>query len=152
MTKPGDILVLEAPVAIYYRRSVVPADGQAEWSDRQFHSSSTEPRQSRLAQLFSATGGLSPQQSYLLFHPRTTVDWRSAGQAEAEMERLLLEQATSIQALVVDAQRRSLVHASGMRLAIRTTVEDVRRDRSVPVPVVAPQKWSSRSGLMPSRR
>jgi hypothetical protein len=53
------------------------------------------------------------------------------------MDKSLAEQAASIQALVENAQKRGLVQASGMRLTINTTVNDVRENRSDPLPAIA---------------
>jgi hypothetical protein len=137
MTLPGDILFLEQPIAAYYRRIVVPTDGEVQWSDCKAYLTSGEPRQSYLAHFLAATQGLSMNQSYELFHPRTTIDWHSNAEAAAEMEKFLDQQTASLQTLISEAQRRGLVPASGMRLTINTTVHDVRRDRGVPLPALA---------------
>jgi hypothetical protein len=134
---PGDTLLVDRPVAIYYRRIVVPTDGEVEWSECESSTVPTELRQTWLARFFSAIDWLSKEQAEQLFHPQTIIEWHGAAQAAAEMEGLLARQAASIQTLVVHAQQRELVQASGMRLSIKTTMEDVRRDRSVPAPPVA---------------
>jgi hypothetical protein len=138
LTQPGDALLIEQPVPIHYRRIVVPTDGQAKWSDCQ--GDFTGARQTLLARFFSAIGGRSADDAYQLFNPRNTIDWHDAAQISAEMERLLTEQAASIEALIEDAQGRGLVQAPGMRLAIGTTVQDMRRDKSVPLPAPAPHE------------
>jgi hypothetical protein len=138
MTQPGDTLLIEQPVPIHYRRIVVPTDGQAKWSDCQ--GDFTGARQTLLARYFSAIGGLAAEESYKLFNPRTTVEWHNTAQTSAEMEKLLTEQAASIEALIEDAQGRGLVQASGMRLAIEATVNDMRRDKNVPLPALAPHE------------
>ena len=137
LLEPGDTLFLQQPVEIYYRRVVVPTDGEAKWSDCQFSSTSAEARQTLQSHFFDS---LASRQSSLLFHQGSTIDWHGAGQATAEMERLLDEQAASIQALVALAQERGLVQASGMRLTIETTVHDSRRDVREPMPHVAPRE------------
>lgn len=58
------------------------------------------------------------------------------------MEKLLSEQSVSIQTLVAKAQKLGLLEASAMTLTINTTVEDIRSDRSVPVPRVTPREIS----------
>jgi hypothetical protein len=135
--QPGDTLLLGGPVAICYRRTVVPADGTAEWSECKANPTGTGPRQVHLAQLFSAIDLLSERQSEELFHPWTFINWHGIAQAAAEMDKSLAEQAASIQALVENAQKRGLVQASGMRLTINTTVNDVRENRSDPLPAIA---------------
>ena len=134
---PGDALLVDRPVAIYYRRIVVPTDGEVEWNECESSTVPTELRQTWLARFFSAIDWLSIQQAEQLFHPQTIIEWHGAAQAAAEMEGLLARQAASIQTLVGHAQQRELLQASGMRLSIKTTMEDVRRDRSVPSPPVA---------------
>jgi hypothetical protein len=139
-TAPGDIVLLELPLAVHYRRIVVPTDGDAAWSDCQSDGLSGDTRQALLTQFFSAIGGGSGDDSYQLFHPRTTINWRDAAQAASEMENLLAAQSASVQALVEDAQERELVQASGMRLTIDATVVDLRGDKSVSLPAIAPHE------------
>jgi hypothetical protein len=134
---PGDALVVDRPVAIYYRRIVVPTDGEVEWNECESDTVPTKLRQTWLARFLSAIDWLSREQAEQLFHPQTIIKWHGAAEAAAEMEKLLTQQAASIQTLLGDAQQRELVQASGMRLAIKTTVEDVRGDRSVPAPAAA---------------
>ena len=43
-------------------------------------------------------------------------------------------------ALIEDAQGRGLVQASGMRLTIETTAQDMRSDQTVPLPAAAPHE------------
>jgi hypothetical protein len=133
---PGDILLLERPVAVYYRRIVIPSGGEVEWNDCQSDTTPTELRQTWRAQFFSAIDWLSKEQAEQVFHPQTIIKWQDAAQASAEIERLLAQQAASIQTLVGNAQRRGLIDASAMRLTINPTVGDVRSNRSVAVPRV----------------
>jgi hypothetical protein len=137
---PGDALVVDRPVAIYYRRTVVPTDGEVEWNECESDTVPTALRQTWLARFLSAIDWLSTEQSEQLFHPQTIIKWHGAAEAAAEMEGLLARQAASIQTLVGHAQERKLVQASGMPLTIKTTIEDVRGDRSVPAPAVAPRE------------
>jgi hypothetical protein len=139
-TAPGDTLLVDRPVAIYYRRIVVPTDAEVEWNECKSDTVPTELRQTWLARFFSAIDWLTPEQAEQLFHPQTVIEWHGAAQAAAEMEGLLARQAASIQTLVGHAQRRELVQASGMRLSIKTTMDDVRSDRSVPAPPIAPRE------------
>jgi hypothetical protein len=137
---PGDILLVEHPLAVYYRRIVVPSGGEVEWSDCKSDTIPTEVRQTWRAQLFSAIDWLTKEQAEQVFHPQTIIKWQDAAQASTEIERLLEQQAASIQTLVGNAQRRGLIDASAMRLTINNTVEDVRSNRSVAVPRVAPRE------------
>jgi hypothetical protein len=137
---PGDIVFIEQPVAIHYRRIVVPTGGEVGWRNCQSDSLVGDSRQTLLARLFGAVGGRSSDDAYQLFHPRTTLNWQNAAQAASEIENLLTSQAAAVQALIEDAQTRDLVHASGMRLAIETTINDLRSDKSVPVPAVTPRE------------
>ena len=137
MTSPGDTLFQEQPVAIHYRRIVVPTNGEVELSNCGVP---TEVRQTHLAQFLSAIDGLSIRQSEELIHPRSMIIWRDNAHAASEMKSLLDEQAASIQALVGHAQQRGLVDASGLRLNIETTVVDVRRDRSGLAPSNSPRE------------
>lgn len=131
MTQPGDILLFDQPVTAYYRRIVVPTDGEAKWSDCKAYLVDGEPRQGYLAQFLSANKG------YELFHPRTTIDWHGrAEEAIGEITKHLDEQTASIEALLAEEQSRGVLKASGMRLTINVKVQDVRRDRSVPLPDV----------------
>jgi hypothetical protein len=137
LTHPGDILFLEQPVPTYYRRIVIPTDGEAQWQDCKAYLTSGEPRQGYLAQFLGATKGLSATQAYDLFHPRTNIDWRTSEAAAGEMEKLLDAQTASLLSLIGDAQKRGVMkEASGTHLRINTQVQDVRRDRSVPLPSV----------------
>jgi hypothetical protein len=138
LTRPGDALLIEQPVSIRYRRIVVPTDGQAGWNNCQGDYTGT--RQTLLARFFAAIGGRSADDAYQFFNPRTTINWHDAAQTSAEMEKLLTEQAASIEALIVDAEGRGLVQASGMRLAIEATVNDMRRDKNVPLPAAPPHE------------
>jgi hypothetical protein len=137
---PGDNLLIERPVAIYYRRIVVPTDGEVEWSECESNTIPTGLRQTWLAQFLAATDWLTAQQAEQLFHPQTMIEWHgaalAANQAADEMDR----QAASIEALIGKAQRRGLVDASGLSLAIETSVGDVRSDKSVPAPKIAPRE------------
>ena len=139
-TAPGDIVVVEQPLAVHYRRIVVPTDGDAAWSDCQSDGLSGDTRQALLTRFFSAIGGGSGDNSYQLFHPRTTINWHDPAEAASEMENHLAAQAASVQALVEDAQERDLVQASGMRLAVDATVVDLRSDKRVPLPAIAPHE------------
>jgi hypothetical protein len=140
-TRTGDSLLMQQPVAVYYRRVVAPTDGAAEWTECTYSSRVTnEVRQRRLAMFFSAIGRLTAVQSEKTFSPRTTIEWHGAAEAASEMERALAEQSASIQALVAEAQRGGLLHASGMRLSIRTVVQDLRRKMNGPVPGIAPHE------------
>jgi hypothetical protein len=139
-TAPGDIVFLDQPVAVRYRRIVVPTDGDIGWSNCQSDGLVGESRQSLLARFLGAIGGRPADDAYQLFHPRTTLKWQDAAQTASEMESLLAAQSASVQALVQDAQERDLVHASGMRLSIDTTVTDLRSDKSIPLPAIAPHE------------
>ena len=136
MMSPGDILFQEDPVEFHYRRIVVPTDGEVELSDC---SVPAEVRQTHLARFLSAIDGLSIRQSEELVPPSdyNQLAMTYLGVAASEMKKPLDEQTVSIQALVGHAQQRRLVDASGLRLTIETTVEDVRRDRSVPAPSIS---------------
>ena len=97
--------------------------------------------------------GSSPQSTGSRYSRRSSCSTRrplSSGterpRRQPEMEGLLARQAASIQTLVGHAQQRELVQASGMRLSIKTTMEDVRRDRSVPAPAQRRARLSSGSG------
>jgi hypothetical protein len=136
-TAPGDIVFVDQPVAVRYRRIVVPTGGEVGWSDCQSDGLVGESRQNLLARFFSAIGGRPTDDAYQLFHPRTILKWHDAAQAASEMESHLAAQSGFVQALVEDAQERSLVQASGMRLTIDTTVTDLRSDKSVPLPAIA---------------
>jgi hypothetical protein len=138
LTQPGDILFQEQPIPIRYRRIVVPTDGQTDWKNCE--GDYTRDRQSLLARFFSSIGGRSPDESYALFNPRTTISWHDSAQVAAEMEKVLSGQATSVQALIEDAQERDLVQASGLHLTIETTPQDLRSDRTVPLPTAAPHE------------
>jgi hypothetical protein len=134
---PGDVLLLERPVAVYYRRIVVPSGGEVEWNDCKSDTVPTELRQTWRAQLFSAIDWLTEEKAQQLFHPQTIVKWQGASQATAEIEELLAQQAAAIQTLVGNAQRRGLIDASALRLTINPTVSDVRSDRNLAAPRVA---------------
>lgn len=131
---PGDSLLLERPVAVYYRRIVVPTDGEVEWSECEANTIPTPLRQTWLAEFLAATDWIPAQQAEQLFHPKTTIEWHGANQAAAEIEKLLDQQAESIETLIGKAQRRGLVDASSMNLTIKTSVADVRSDKSAPAP------------------
>jgi hypothetical protein len=137
---PGDIVFIEQPVAVHYRRIVVPTGGEIGWSNCQSDSLVGDSRQALLAQFFGAVGGRSAEQAYQLFHPRNMISWQDTAQAASEIESHLAAQSAAVQALIEDAQTRDLVHASGMRLAIETTMNDLRGDKSVPVPAVMPHE------------
>jgi hypothetical protein len=134
---PGDSLLVERPVAIYYRRIVVPTDGEVEWNECESSTIPTELRQTWLAQFLAATDWIPAQQAEQLFHAQTMIEWHgaalAANQAAAEMDR----QAASIETLIGKAQRRGLLDASGMSLTIKTSVGDVRSDKSEPAPSIA---------------
>ena len=140
MTQAGDTLVMEQPVLIHYRRTVVPTNGEVPWSDCDYDGLVADARQALLARFFSAIGAHSADESYNLFRPRTTINWHDAAQALAEMDQLMAAQAASIQALIVEAQERGLVQSSGMSLTIQTSVVDARRDKSLPLPAIAPRE------------
>jgi len=143
LTHPGDILFLEQPIPTYYRRIVVPTDGEAEWSDCKAYLTNGEPRQGYLAQFLGATKSWSATQSYELLHPRTNIDWQTSSAAATEMERLLDAQTASLLSLIGDAQKRGVMkEASGMQLRINTKVLDFRRDRSVPLPNIASREFA----------
>lgn len=139
-TVPGDIVFIEQPVAIHYRRIVIPTDSEIGWSDCQYDGLVMDARETLRARFFSALGGRSAEESYKLFNPRTNIGWQDPAQTASEMENDLALQAAAIQALIEDAQQRGLVQASGMRLTVDTAVQDLRGDRSVPLPAVAPHK------------
>jgi hypothetical protein len=122
---PGDIVFLELPLAVHYRRIVVPTDGDAAWSDCESDSLPGDTRRALLTRFFSAIGGGSGDDPYQLFHARTTINWRDAAQAASEMENHLAAQSASVQELVEDAQERDLVQASGMRLTVNAPVVDL---------------------------
>jgi hypothetical protein len=134
---PGDTLVVDRPVAIYYRRIVVPTDDEVEWNECKSDTVPTELRQTWMARYLAAIDWLSKEQAEQMFHPQTIIKWHGAAPAAAEMEDLVSQQAASIETLIGHAQQRELVRTSGMRLTIKTTMEDARSDRSVPAPVVA---------------
>jgi hypothetical protein len=136
---PGDILLVDRPVAVYYRRIVVPTDHDAGWGYCQ-SAGFAETRQTLRARFFSAIDGLSADQSEKLFGSRTSIEWRSAAQVTEEIENRLGMQAAGIQALVGHAQERGLVDASGAHLPVEITVEDLRGDRSVPLPRFQPRE------------
>ncbi len=83
---------------------------------------------------FRRSNGLTAEQSEKLFGPRTLIEWRSVAQVMGEIEAQLAMQTAGIQVLVGHAQERGLVDASGMHLPVEITVEDVRRDRRMPLP------------------
>jgi hypothetical protein len=137
MTKPGDSVLLLEPIPTYYRRIVIPTDGEAKWSECTFHPASEPPRQQFLADFLSKVKELSPAQSFELFHPRTTIAWKSPEQASGDMEASLAAQAGSIRELIENARKRGLLKVSEVRLPIQTRIEDVRKDRSASLPTVS---------------
>jgi len=140
MTKPGDVLLSESQVPVYFRRSVVPTDGEAEWMECQSSPTFTTVRQMTLAQFLGAIEDLSLAESEGLFMPITRVRWHGAFETASEMEMQLDEQSAAFRKLVADAQKRNLLEASGMVIGIATTIDDVRRDRSERIPAVAPRE------------
>ena len=137
--RSGDTLLIGQPIAVHYHRAVVPTDGRAALGDCRGFSAmidGVQLRQTYMALFLSASRGLSAEQSRDLFHPQTTINWLGNDQAVAEMEGLLSKQAASIQALVEEAQERGMVQASGVRLPIDATVQDMRGDRNIPLPEV----------------
>jgi hypothetical protein len=134
----SDVVLLERPVPVYYRWGVARAGGAAEsLACSSYESSGGGIRQEFVNWFFGSVRHLSQQQSYDLFNPRTAIEWHGAAQAAAEMEKLLDEQASSLQALIEEAQKRGLVQASGRRLTINVYVSDARGNRTTPLPEVA---------------
>jgi hypothetical protein len=140
MTGTGDILLGELSVPVYYRRTVVPTDGEAEWMECQSYPAFTTVRQMILTEFLGAIDNLSRAESENLFMPLTQIRWRGAFETAAEMDVKLDEQSAAFRKLVSDAQKRNLFNASGMVYRIATTVDDVRRDRREHILEVAPRE------------
>jgi hypothetical protein len=138
MNEPGDVLLAADPIPVYYRRIVVPANGEAEWTDCDFDPAAGL-RQRRVNRFAAAVDSLAEGQSDELFSPKTIINWRDAGQTAAEMEKALDEQSASLRNLFSHLQLRGLAQVSGMQFRIETTVEDVRRDKSEKLPALAPR-------------
>jgi hypothetical protein len=114
---PGDVLLVSKPVPLYYTRS----PGGCEWFN-------AVDRQALTTRFFSAIIGRPAEQIEMNFHSTTRVA------TAAQIQDALTTQAMTIRALIADAQQRGLVEASGMHLPIAITIEDLRRDRTVPLP------------------
>jgi hypothetical protein len=122
--EPGDVLLVAQPIPVYYR------EGDSGCRNL----GSAQDRQDLLVRYFAAITGGSAEDARKIFHADDSV--RSA----EEIETKLAAQSASIQAVIADAQKRGLVEASGMRFAIEITLEDLRGDRTAPLPAIPPHE------------
>jgi hypothetical protein len=120
------------PVPVYLSRIDAASDGEARWSECEYRK---DMRDWMRGKWLGALGGLNSEKNNLFQAANTVVRFDAAG-ASAEIERLLTEQASSIQALIEEAQRRGFLHASGMKIPIAVKVEDIRSswDEEIPPP------------------
>jgi hypothetical protein len=128
----GDKILIEGPVPVYLSRIDAASDGEARWSECEYRK---DMRDWMRGKWLGALGGLNSEKNNLFQAANTVVRFDAAG-ASAEIERLLTEQASSIQALIEEAQRRGFLHASGMKIPIAVKVEDIRSswDEEIPPP------------------
>lgn len=148
MNEPGDVLLFDEPIPVFYRKTVAPTNSEAEWSDCAFDPAA-DLRQRRVNRFVAGVDSLTERESEELFSPRTIIHWNDAAQTVAEMEKSLDEQSASLRNLFSHLERRALAQVSGMRIRIETTIENVRRDRSEKPPAVASREilYSLRSIL-----
>jgi len=133
---PGDTLFIDSPIATYFARIVVPADGEAKWLEYEFHAGSTSSRQRTIERLLAIFD--NQRQRSEIFHPWTAVEWEGREATAVKIATLLDNQAASIRALVQEIERRGLIPASEMTIPIKMSVRDCRSKVSEPLPPTAP--------------
>jgi hypothetical protein len=139
---PGadDVLVIKGPMNqgdVFYRRTVVPADGTAPNLGRNFRDTDRQIyRRAYMAEL----GGLSMGEAGKLFCPTTNVRWRSPEDFAHEADLALGSRADRVHEFVLAAEREGLGNVGGMRLEIDPVIKDYRSSPESPLPPLGPKE------------
>ena len=132
----GDVLLAPGPHNIYYKRTVVPAGAEGRIATPP---PAAPDRQQFLLEYIERLSGLTAENGSTLFHPVTTIEWRSAADCARAIEAALDRQATNIAALLADQKQLGRVNLDGIRMEIAPTVEDRRQNASGDLPIVGPK-------------
>ena len=129
-------LVADGPRRVCYERTLVPADGSAEWRDSTWIPDRTERIDRKLEYLaFLAQRTLKWMQQ--TFRPRTTIEWRNNPELIREVEKRLDEQVYDLRQFIIAAKLRGELGSSQVHLEVKPTLEDLR---DKPSGLLAPPK------------
>ncbi len=137
---PGYVIVSTGPRDTFYRRTVVPTNGQAGWGvpvDR------PDRGIERIAYLAAMTGSDASQVRAIL-SATTDLEWQAETDWAGRLDQELTAQTHSVQDLANTAELRGFTGLTGVELTIVTEIEDLRETRDVPLPVVAKRTFALR--------
>ena len=132
----GDVVAAEGPKIVYYRRIVVPKDGQAAWGACSVSADPEMLRTEYLAAIGGLVVGFDVTRVRNIFEPSDFIRWQNAEQVASEMKARLQAQVEAIRGFVKIAEERGWSGASGLSLRITPVVVDDRREAHEALPAV----------------
>lgn len=128
------VLVAKGPRDAYYSRKVVPTNGRVGWG---ISYATVDVQQENLRYL-AAVNEMTLEQAIPIFWATSTIHWYSPESFQQQVAAALGNQATAIQAFADNARRRGIESLTGINLEITLQINDERRSRMAPLPLVEP--------------
>ncbi len=124
----GAVLLADGPRKLFFRRVLIPADGEVEWPAWTYPGLEASRLDCKLEYL-ARLGKRPLDEVRNMFQRETRIHWRTLTELTREIEKKLDDQAFDIRHFIIGTKLRGHSDASLIRVEIKPTLTDLRQQQ-----------------------